>query len=158
MVYGAINEKGEKQYTYLKKIFDAIDNKQKDYNWLITDCECYPNNQGIKELLNREYCWISGEDLTEMINQEDFQWIWAVLSGFDKSIELSEVLKYDLPYANGYSGFWNKPLTLQHPLSGIEIVPWDSSLTLILSKNSKVVDAFMKSFPHSQILEDYIDE
>ena len=45
MVYGAINEKGEKYYTYLKKVFDAIDNKQKEYNWLITDCECYPNNQ-----------------------------------------------------------------------------------------------------------------
>jgi hypothetical protein len=108
--------------------------------------------------LNKEYCWISGEDLTEMINQEDFQWIWAVLSGFDKSIELSEVLKYNLPYADGYSVFWNKPLTLQHPLSGIEIVPWDSSLTLILSKNREVVDTFMNSFPYSQRLEDYIDE
>lgn len=32
MVYGAINKKEEKYYTYLKKVFDAIDNKQKDYN------------------------------------------------------------------------------------------------------------------------------
>jgi hypothetical protein len=37
VVYGAINEKGEKYYTYLKKVFDAIDNKQKDYNWLINN-------------------------------------------------------------------------------------------------------------------------
>ena len=83
---------------------------------------------------------LSGKELTEMVNQEDFQWIWAVLSGFDKGIELSEVLKYDLPYADGYTGFWNYPLTLQHPLSKIEIVPWDSSLTLILSEDSMIIE------------------
>ena len=44
MVYGAVNRKGEKYYTYLKKLFDAINNKQLDYNWLITDCTCYPEN------------------------------------------------------------------------------------------------------------------
>ena len=158
MVYGAINEKGEKYYTYLKKVFDAIDNKQKEYNWLITDCECYPNNQKTEELLNKEYCWISGEELTEIVNQEDFQWIWAVLSGFDKNIELSEVLKYDLPYVNEYEGFWNKPLTLQHPLSKIEIVPCDSSLTLFLSKDKKLVNSFMSSFPYSENLEDYLEK
>ena len=157
LVYGAINEKSEKYYTHLKKVFDAIDNKQKEYNWLITDCECYPNNQKIKELLNKEYCWLSGEELTEMVNQEDFQWIWAVLSGFDKSIELSDILKYDLPYADEYTGFWNKPLTLQHPLSKIEIVPFDSSLTLILSEDKEIVSSFMRCFPYSENLEDYID-
>ena len=28
MVYGAINAKGEKYYTYMKKLFDAIGNRQ----------------------------------------------------------------------------------------------------------------------------------
>ncbi len=158
MVYGAINEKGEKYYTDLKKVFDAINDKQKEYNWLITDCVCYPNNQEIQELLNKEYCWLSGEELTKIVNHEDFQWIWAVLSGFDKSVELSEVLKYDLPYADGYTGFWKKPLALQHPLSKIEIVPWDGSLTLVLSEEKEIVDSFMESFPYSERLEDYIDK
>lgn len=158
MVYGAISRDDEKYYTYLKKVFDAIGNKQREYNWLITDCECYPDNKEIRELLNKEYCWVSGEKLTEMVNQEDFQWIWAVLSGFDKSIELSQILKYDLPYAEGYTGFWNKPITLQHPLSKIEIVPWDSSLTLILSEDEAIINSFMNSFPHSENLEDYIDK
>ena len=34
----------------IEKVFDAIDNKQNEYNWLITDCECYPNDKKIKEL------------------------------------------------------------------------------------------------------------
>ena len=93
-----------------------------------------------------------------MVNLEDFQWIWAVLSGFDKSIELSEILKYDLPYANGYSGFWKNPLTLQHPLSKIEIVPWDGVLTLILSEKKEIVDSFISCFPNSENLKDYNDK
>lgn len=157
MIYGAISEKDEKYYTYLKKVFDAIGNVQKNYNWLITDCEYGTLNPKIERLLNAEYCWITGERLTELVLEEDFLWIWAVLSGFDKTVALSEVLKYDFPYANGYRGFWEKPLTLQHPLAHIEIVPWDSSLTLLLSDNKEIVDRFKKRFPYSEDLEDYID-
>ena len=106
MIYGAISEKDERYYTYLKKVFEAIGNAQQDYNWLITDCECVTRNFETEKLLNAEYCWITGEQLTEIILEEDFQWIWAVLSGFDKNIDISEVLKYELPYADGYRGFW----------------------------------------------------
>lgn len=37
---GAILEKGETGYTYLKKLFLSIRHAQKDFNWLITDCQC----------------------------------------------------------------------------------------------------------------------
>lgn len=155
MIYGAISEKDERYYTYLKKVFEAIGNVQQDYNWLITDCECCPRNIETEKLLNAEYCWITGEQLTEIVLEEDFQWIWAVLSGFEKNIDLSEVLKYDLPYADEYRGFWENPLTLQHPLAHIEIVPWDSSLTLLLSDDKDIVDRFKKGFRYSEDLEKY---
>lgn len=82
MVYGAIIRQGEKYYTDLGKVFRAIQNEQVDYNWLITDCVCYPQNPEIDQLLAKEYCWLSGEKLTEIVEQESFQWIWAILSGF----------------------------------------------------------------------------
>lgn len=157
MVYGAINEKSEKYYTDLRKVFESIHNKQKEYNWLITDCICYPNNPTTEEMLSKEFCWISGEDLTDLVAKENFQWIWAVLSAFDKTVELSEVLKYNLPYAEGYTGFWKKPLTMQHPLAKVEIVPWDSSLTLIFSNDKEIVTDFKRYFLKSKDLEDYID-
>ena len=85
MVYGAISRNDEKYYTYLKKVFEAIDNRQNDYNWLITNCECYPHNREIDDLFhNSEYCWISGEELTKIISKDDFQWVWGMLSGFEK--------------------------------------------------------------------------
>lgn len=40
-------------------------------------------------------------------------------------IKPEEVLKYDYPYADGYKGFWENPIALQHPLAVSEIVVWD---------------------------------
>lgn len=155
MVYGAIIEQGEKYYTDLGKVFRAIENEQINYNWLITDCVCYPQNAEIDNLLVKEYCWLTGEKLTEIVEQEPFQWIWAVLSGFAKDIPLSEVLKYPLPYADGYEGFWKNPISMQNPLASIEIVPWDSSLALIFSDKKSMIDNFMKGFPLSENLALY---
>ncbi|HBL85334.1 MAG: hypothetical protein A2Y17_01975 [Clostridiales bacterium GWF2_38_85] len=156
MVYGAIDEKSEKGYTCLKRVFGAIQNKQIDYNWLLTYVDCYPQNPIFDELLNKEYCWLSGDELTSIVQKEDFQWVWAVLSGFDKDIPLLEVLiKYKLPYADGYKGFWEDPISIQHPLASIEIVPWDSSFVLIFSKQKEIVDNFMKAFPLSEDMELY---
>ena len=107
MIYGAINDKGEAYFTDLKKVFDSIGNRQTEYNWLITDCVCYPNNPKTNAMLSKQYCWISGEDLTSLVRTENFQWIWAVLCGFDKATTLSEILEYSLPYADGYEGFFD---------------------------------------------------
>ena len=95
---GAILDKGEKYYTHMSKVFVAIKDEQLKCNWLITDCICYPETANYAEILSKEYTWLTGEELTRMIDIEDFQWIWAVLSGFPKTVSLEEVLKYKLPW------------------------------------------------------------
>ena len=72
MTYGVIDRKNQKFYTYLSKVFHGINNAQKQYNWLITDCECYPKNKEIEELFDQKYCWLSGEELTDIVVKEDF--------------------------------------------------------------------------------------
>ncbi len=64
-------------------------------------------------------------------------------------------MKYPLPYADGYKGFWKRPISLQHPLAEMEIVPWDSSLILLISKDDKIVNDFKSSCPLSKDLENY---
>ena len=152
MVYGAILENGEHSYTYLKKVFQAIGGAQKNYNWLISDADCFPTTPEFSKLLGQKSCWLTGEALTAMVEQEDFLWIWGVLSGFPKSVPEEQVRQYPLPYADGYQNFWHNPLTLQHPLAEIEIVPWDSSLTLLLSKQKEIVEDFRAFFPLSEDL------
>lgn len=152
---GVILYKEDTYYTYLKSIFEAINNRQKEYNWLISDCVCYPANINYERLMNRDYTWISGEDLTNMINDENFQIIWGVFSGFKKNIKFNDVMEYSLPYANGYSGFWKDEVSIQHPLSDIEMVAWDSSLTLFISKDESLVNKVMSNFAKAEDLGEY---
>ena len=154
-MYGAILRKGEEYYTYLHNIFFGINMVQKNYNWLITDIEVHPKTKEYNNLFSKRYMWLSGEGLTNIIEKENFQWIWGVLSGFDKNIDIKEVLNYSLPYADGYKGFWQNPLSLQHPLVAIETVAWDSSLSLVISKEKKIIDDFRSAFPLSEDLEVY---
>ncbi len=63
-----------------------------------------------------------------------FRGTGGVLSGFKREIPLQEVLSYGLPYADSYDGFWKNPVSIQHPLAELEIVAWDSTLTLLISR------------------------
>ena len=152
MIYGVIDRKNHIFYTYLSKVFQGINNAQKKYNWLITDCECYPKNKEIEQLLAQQYCWLSGEELTDIVVKEDFQWIWACLCGFQKDISLEEVLMYPLPSSKDYNGYYQNPVSFQHPLSSVEIVPSDSSWTLIMSKEKTIIDSYIKQYPKSEDL------
>ena len=139
-------------------MFTAIGDRQTRYNWLITDVECYPKTPEFDDLMSNKYVWMTGEKLTAMINKEDFQWINGTLSAFPKGISTEDVLKYPLPRSCGYSGFFQNPLTMQHPLSEIEIVAWDSSLTLFFSKSREVADDFRSAFRCGKDLAEYNSE
>ena len=136
----------------MSKVFQAMDNAQLQYNWLITGCICYPQNNDIEKLLDQEYCWVTGDELSAIIEQEDFQWIWGCLCGFSKDITMEEALKYPLPSAEDYDGYYQNLVSLQHPLSSVEIVPSDSSWTLIISKDKTIIDSYLKRCPKSEEL------
>ena len=171
MVYGVIDKDSCRYYTYLKAVFEAIENKQSDYNWLITDSEIVAHSDKLDALNTNvhwqykngkpvavpapDYYFLSGEDLTSIVTEDDSQWIRGVLSGFDKSVSMEDILKYPLPESNGYEGFWKNPPSIQHPLASVEIVPWDSSLVLVLSKDKEIVDSFRAAFPQSKELSEY---
>ena len=147
-----INDVNSKSLTYMKPIFEAIDNRQLEYNWLITNFDGYPRNPAYEKLLfsqTQDYSWITGEQLTAMVNDEDFPWVWGVLSGFDNNVILSNVLKYELPFADGNKNFWIDEVSIQHPLAEVEIVAFDGSFTLFLCKDDTLADLIMKAFPES---------
>jgi len=152
---GVVIEKGEKYFTYLGIIFNSIDNIQKDYNWLITGHECYPQNAEYVEKLSNEWCWLTGEELTEMIECENFQWIWGVFSAFPKDVTKDMVLEYKLPKADGNDKIWQNPISIQHPLSVMEIIAWDSSMTVFIGRCNEIVEKLAVSNPLAEDLEEY---
>ena len=65
---------------------------------------------------------------------------------------MEEALKYPLPSAEDYDGYYQNPVSLQHPLSSVEIVPSDSSWTLIISKDKTIIDSYLKRCPKCEEL------
>lgn len=152
---GVVINKGERYFTHLGSIFNSIENIQKDYNWLITGHECYPQNAEYVEKLSKEWCWLTGEELTEMIEDENFQWIWGVFSAFPKDVTKDMVLEYKLPKADGNNKIWKNPISIQHPLSVMEIIAWDSSMTIFISRGNDIVEKLIVSNPLAEDLEEY---
>ena len=156
MVFGVIDGESHRFFTYLQDVFPAIKDAQSRYNWLIADSYCNISNPIDQEIRRQGYCWMTGEALTAFAGQDKTQWIGAVFSGFEKDIPLEEVLKYPLPCWE-HPGFWHNPLTLQHPLATVEIVPWDATYTLLLSKNAQIIADYREFYPKSQDLAAYND-
>ena len=159
-------------YTDIRRVFEAFGGRQKEFNWLITNLEFSVNayfspqnkrlqsanlppnqfNEELLEPLNKEVVWISGEELTEIVENNSIQFIWAVLSGFDKGIHIDVENLTIEPYADGNPDFWTDTPSIQHPLASVEIVCWDSTLTLLLSQDDDLVNKFLSYFPDSKDL------
>jgi len=151
-------KEGPKYHTHMRDILASMNNEQLNYNWLVSDCQANPDHEHNKELFEREYLWLSGRELTDIFLDEDFQIIWGVFSGFRPDISLLEVLKTKLPE----SGFNDMDMDLsdpnfipRHPMAEVEIQAFDSSFTIIISKNDKLVEHVIEYYPQYHEFSDF---
>ena len=150
MIYAAENRKSEKYYTFLPKLFDVIGNAQLKYNWLITACECNVANRIEDAYFAKGYCWISGEELAAIVRETEIQWIWAILSGFEKDIPLEKVLEHPCPdFTDG-----EEICGIIHPLAKVQIIAFDSSGTQIFNTEEEMVSKFRAGYPQSDDIND----
>ena len=154
---GIVINEGEEFYTDLKALFEAMDNSYKEYNWLITDYECYPQDERLAEIFSGEPVFISGQEIMDLLQIENFQWIWGTFSAFDKGVKKEDVFQYGFPVSSENENIWKKPFSLQHPLASAEIIAWDSSMTVIISKEDNVISTLMANKDSAIKLEEYID-
>ncbi|EEL30037.1 hypothetical protein bcere0018_9450 [Bacillus cereus Rock1-15] len=97
--------------------------------------------------------WIAGEDLSNLVKKYNPQFIWGVLSAFDKSINIDINNLLVEPYANGNEGLWVPSPNIQHPQAKLEIVCWDSYVTLFFSKDEDIDDKFQDYFKSAKKLD-----
>ncbi|MGX5438207.1 hypothetical protein [Bacillus thuringiensis] len=145
------------KHTVLASVFDSFQGREKEFNWLITDMEIVAHQE---EKLIRDYpkmshpiVWIAGEDLSNIVNKYNPQFIWGVLSAFDKSINIDINNLLVEPYANGNEGLWVPSPNIQHPQAKLEIVCWDSYVTLFFSKDEDIDDKFQDYFKYAKKLD-----
>ena len=148
------SEKEEKFYTHMLKVLNSIGGRNLEYNWLITDIEAYPQDEGrLDELIsNNEYLFLSNDELLDILEEEDFQWIWGVFSAIPKNYTKEEVLKYELPFGDGNYDIYKEDIfVIQHPLADIEIVAFDSSLVQIVAKDDEIAEKFKNVYKNSKV-------
>ena len=138
-------------YTMMRQVLINLDLTNKDYIWLVTDIEAYPTNEKLNKLIsNNEYLLLTTNELVDILNEEDFQWIWAVFSAIPSSYSEEEILKYDLPFiqpiSKEYDPFRSNP-KVQHPLAVFEIGAWDSSGMFLVTDDEDLLAKFKKSYP-----------
>jgi len=143
-------KEGSEYHTLMKGILASMNNEQLNYNWLVSDCDAYPNNEKFKEPFNKEYLWLTGRELTDIFLEEDFQIVWGVFSAFSPDIPYLEIMKTKVPksgFNNMDMDVTNQNIMPMHPLAEVEIQAFDSSCTIILSKNDKLVEYVTEYYP-----------
>ena len=139
-------------YTNLRLVFQAFAGRQQECNWLITDLDCTVFPAGLHP---KQPSWLSGQELTNLVEQHDIQFIWGVLSGFPTDVIL-DLNHLELePYADGNSALWQPGIAIQHPLAVVELICWDSSATLLLSQDDDLTQRFRTFFPEATDLNLY---
>lgn len=132
-------------FTCLNELFEVMNGKQENYNWLISDYDCndYP---ALEIPIDKSYVWIDGSRLTQIVNAHFIQFIWGVFSAFPKDIKLEKVLKYPLPFADGNAEIWKPEIKIQNPLAEVEIISWDSTMAIITAKSDEMIEMFTKEY------------
>lgn len=144
-------------YTHFKQVLYDLELHDKKYIWLINDIEACPRKKEYQTLIdNNTYLLLRTNELVKMLEDDDFQWIWAVFSAIPDKYEKEDILKFDLPYVEHieegkYNPHMDKP-KLQHPYADFEIYAVDSSYMFMISDNKDMICKFQKSYPR------YIEE
>jgi hypothetical protein len=144
-------------FTDLRLVFKALNNRQAEFNWLITDLECnfYPPELRSYLDLDQPAIWLSGTELTRIVEQYEIQFEWAVLSGFPHHVILDlDNLELE-PYADGNAAIWSTEAKIQHPLAEVEIICWDSSALLLRARDIDLVRRFRDFFTDAVDLDLY---
>jgi hypothetical protein len=165
-------------HTDMRRIFDTLEGLQLEFNWLITNISYVidgiriPSNRKLStdisngtntsnyptDALDKEIVWIEGDELNKIIYGNSIQFIWAVFTGVRKGIQIDVKNLEVEPYSDGNPGFWTTDPTIQLPQAEIEIVCWDSTLTLFLSNNTDIANKFKNHFKDAKDLREYNQE
>lgn len=148
-----ISTKDCKHYTMLKKTLFDLELVNKEYWWLISDIEAYPSKKVYQDLIyEKDYVLIKTSDLLKMLEEDDFQWVWAVFSVIPVDYTEKEILTYKLPHLQiiddgEYNPYIDAP-KLQHPLAEFELYAEDSSSMFLISDDEELLRRFKKAYPN----------
>lgn len=140
-------------YSHLLNLLEHF-NLDENFKWLLTDIEAYPHDYDLDlKFTHNEYVICTHKELISWLRQDDFQWIWGVLSLFKPETIDDDILRYELPgirdeHPGRHLFDDNKPV-VQHPLAILELDAGDSAFLCLSSKEDKYIEIFKLLYPKS---------
>ena len=144
-----ISNKHYRFYTMLKRVIYDLELENKAYWWLISDIEAFPGKAEYQDLIDQDdYVLMTTADLLKMLEEDDFQWVWAVFSVIPIDYTEEEILAYDLPKLRDieegeYDPYRDAP-RLQHPLAEFELYAVDSSEMFLITEDADLLERFKR--------------
>ncbi|EAF5657757.1 hypothetical protein AB346_00420 [Listeria innocua] len=149
-----INKMHSDYFTNMSEVFNLLPEEELNCMWLVSsyDCNIYPSEQ---IPFDKDYVWMRGTKLKEILNQKEIMFIWGNFTSYPSDTELKDVLKYPIPFADGNKDLWEEDVQLSNPLANTELISWDSSIFLALSKNTSIIELLKANYPDSEDLSKY---
>lgn len=137
---------GNRTYTDLRQILEAIEDELDDYNFLVTDFQTnFLEDKPEEFLLEKDYLFIKGRELYRIVKNYDIQWIWGVFTAIYKDLEEDHISR-NFPKSNS-EAYWKGDLAIEYPEGVFQIIAWDSSASLFVSDEDSISEKFLQSFP-----------
>ncbi len=138
-----------------KVVFDALGPSVRALDWILANLECNYFPDGIRR--TDEPQLLRGAELADLLDREsgNFQIIWGALVGLPPGIETVEsCTRLDLQ-GEACTSIWGNPPRPQHPRSIVEVVCWDSTETVVFTRDESMAERFQRFFPEAVDLGEY---
>lgn len=143
-------------HTNLRELIKPIRDEFSSYNWLLTNHDYILFDYKTKGLVdklnyNTDRIEFSGQELLEIIDTREIQFIWGVFCGV--SNQIPTIGKKDLPFADCNPKVWAEPETFFLEESNIEIICFDGTATIIRFRDENKEKKFLTYFDEAEKLE-----
>ena len=156
-VWSARLERDGQYHTSLKRVFDALEGRQIGFDFLLLGVEAYPLEHEEFEAVNQTPCWISGAELTRVVETEDFQWVWGTLLAYPEGCGRAEVLEQVralCPPGPHDEESWSARRQFEKTGAAFLILASDSSLTELVSEDRGLIDLFCAHEPRATVTKE----
>ena len=145
-----------KFHTDMGEIIEPFKEELKSLNWILTNQEYtlldYKDKGFVDKLDHKsEIIHFEGQELLEVLENREIQFIWGVFCGTKKRIEKLD--QDQIPYADMNSEIWTQPDKFLLPESEIEIICFDSSYTIIKFKDQELEKRWRIKFTNAKKLK-----
>ncbi|RSK35477.1 hypothetical protein [Hymenobacter metallilatus] len=142
--------------TDMDNLLPAIRQQVEELNWVISNLQCWhlkdfvPTVADWEKQQENSYIVIPGKILYDVMVNQGIQIVWGVFCGI--AGEVPELSFDEIPYADGNRELWTEPESLQLAAAALEIVCFDSSVTIVKFRNEELGCQFLDAFPDGQVL------